>query len=301
MGAGRFRLWSKVLRIPQWVKNLLVFLPLAMSHQITSPRLLGLALLAFAVFSVASSSAYIVNDLHDLEVDRHHLAKRHRPFAAGTVPLRLGFVLAPLLALTSLAAAWWGLPRTFSVVLALYIGLAISYSFYFKKILFLDVLVLAGLYCIRIIAGGIATATFVSPWLLAFSMFFFLSLALVKRYTELRAITPIESGDFPSGRAYLPVDAELLRSVGPVSGYLSVLVLALYINSEAARMLYDWPLALWLTGPLLIYWITRIWLLAHRGELDDDPVLFATRDPVTYLVGALLAAILFVATVGVAP
>jgi len=197
----------------------------------------------------------------------------------------------------AVAMAWWTLPSLFTASLVAYLAISLTYSFYLKRIVLVDVLVLAALYCIRIVAGGIATATFVSPWLLAFSMFLFLSLVLVKRYTELRRLRAPGS-NLVTGRGYQPEDVELLRTVGPVSGYLSALVLALYVNSEAASRLYRWPTVLWLIVPILIYWITRIWLLANRGSMHDDPVVFATEDRVTYVVGIVIAAVLIVGTVG---
>jgi len=209
-------------------------------------------------------------------------------------------ILIPILWLLSLGIAWVTLSPMFTVVLVIYIGVSSLYSLVLKQLVLFDVILLTSMYCLRIIAGGIATGLFVSSWLLALSMFFFLSLALLKRYAELRESAG-NGGVGLAGRGYLPEDADILRSVGPASGYLSVFVLVLYINSDQARNLYESPSLLWLIGPLLIYWITRLWLLANRGVVTDDAVEFASRDAVTYVVAGLTAAVLYAAKVGVQP
>lgn len=294
------RTLGQLLRVRHWVKNVLVFLPVITSHRVTDLQLLELATLAFVAFSLAASGAYVTNDIADAAADRAHPVKRERPVAAGAVTIPAARWLALLLITAAFGVALWGLPRLFLVSLASYVGLSTAYSLHLKRRVFLDVLVLAALYCVRIVGGGIATGVFVSPWLLAFSMFFFLSLALVKRYNELQRQGVAVSGA-SQGRGYVPADAEVLRGVGPVSGYLAALVLALYVNSEAASALYRSPIVLWLLVPLLIYWITRAWLLAHRGTANEDPVVFATEDAVTYLVGLLVLAILVIGTFGRLP
>lgn len=293
-------LWQS-LRVRHWVKNLLVFLPLITGHKLVDLQLLRLAALAFVGFTLAASGTYLVNDVVDVETDRTHPVRRQRPIAAGVLPIPLAWGLASLLTAAAVVLAWWGLSPLFLVTLTLYVALSTAYSLFLKHVVFLDVLVLAVLYCTRIVAGGIATTTFVSPWLLAFSMFFFLSLALVKRYNELQRYGLHIPGNPKPSRGYVPDDAALLRTLGPVSGYLSALVLALYINSEAAGELYRSPIVLWLMEPLLIYWISRVWLLAHRGTADEDPVVFATEDPGTYLVGLLTIAVLLLSTFGKFP
>ncbi len=287
-----------LLRVHHWVKNLLVFVPLITGHEINNPHLFGLGAIAFLVFSLAASASYIINDLHDLKTDRQHPVKRWRPFASGKIAISTGYILSPLLLLVSVAIAWWTLPRLFVVTLLIYVAASAVYSLYIRQILFLDVVLLAGLYCGRMIAGGIATGLYVSQWLLGLSVFFFLSLALLKRYIELRGLTAVCNGASSPGRGYLAADAEIVRCVGPASGYLSVLFLAFYINSEQAQALYETPMGLWLVSPILIYWITRLWLLAHRGEITEDALVFAARDGVTYGVAALIAAIMYVTSVG---
>jgi 4-hydroxybenzoate polyprenyltransferase len=281
----------RALRFRHWVKNLLVFVPIVVGHQLDVPLRLGKGALAFIAFCLAASGGYLVNDLVDLEQDRVRASRRHRPFAAGVLDPRIGRRAALVLIPAAFALAWLTLSPAFALAIGAYVAVSLSYSFVFRRFLFLDVIVLTGLYCIRLVGGGVATEIRPSDWLLAFSIFFFLCLALLKRYAELRADNAI-------GRRYGAEHASLLRIVGPSSGYVATLVLCFYSGSDAARLLYAWPPGLLFGALLLMYWITRIWLLAHRGEVDDDPVIFATRDPITYLVGALLAIVMAVSTAG---
>ena len=287
-----------LLRVHHWVKNLLVLVPLMTGHEIDNPHLVGLGVIAFLVFSLAASASYVINDLHDIKADRQHPTKCSRPFVTGEIATSAGYILSPLLLLISVSIAWWALPRLFVVTLLIYVAASAIYSLYIRQILFLDVIFLTGLYCVRIIAGGIATELYVSPSLLGLSLFFFLSLALLKRYIELRGFATVSNGVASPGRGYVAVDAEIVRCVGPASGYVSVLFLAFYINSDQAQTLYEAPIGLWLASPILIYWITRLWLLAHRGEIPDDAIVFAACDRVTYGVAALIAAIMYVTSVG---
>ena len=289
---------AALLRIHHWVKNLLVLVPLVTSHEIDSLSLIGLGAIAFLVFSLAASASYVINDLHDIKADRQHPTKRLRPLVTGEIATSTGYVLSTLLVLISVSVASWTLPPLFVATLLVYVAASVTYSLYIRRILFLDVIFLTGLYCVRIIAGGIATERYVSPWLLGLSLFFFLSLALLKRYIELREFATVSDGVASPGRGYVAGDAEIVRSVGPASGYLSVLFLAFYINSDQAQTLYEAPIGLWLVSPILIYWITRLWLLGHRGEIANDAIVFAARDGVTYAVAALIAAIMYIATVG---
>jgi 4-hydroxybenzoate polyprenyltransferase len=248
-------------------------------------------------FSFAASAVYVLNDLLDLESDRQHPHKRSRPLAAGLVPIPAALVMVPLAIASSIVLAATLLPSLFTTILLLYIGTTTAYSFGLKRIPILDVLVLAGLYTLRVLAGAVATHVPVSPWFLAFSMFFFLSLAFVKRYAELRLASGDGKGqEYLHARGYLVGDLDLLRSVGATSGYLAIAVLALYINSPEVHVLYRQPAALWLIGPLLLYWVTRVWLLAHRGRLYSDPVVFALTDRPSYLLAGLVAVILIVAS-----
>jgi 4-hydroxybenzoate polyprenyltransferase len=286
---------NRALRTYQWTKNVLLFVPMLMAHAVTDAALWGQAALGFVAFSLCASSAYVVNDLVDREADRLHPAKRHRPFASGALSPRFGFVLAPVLVATAFAVAWTALPPPFLLTLAAYLAVTLTYSFTLKRQPVLDVLVLAGLYALRVFAGGAATDVPVSEWLLAFSMFFFLSLALVKRFAELKRLDVAPERSL-HGRGYRGDDLPVLRTAGLAAGYLSVLVLVLYVTSPEVSELYARPTLLWLVGALLLFWMTRVWLLAERGRVDDDPILFAAKDPTSYGVFVLTALTLVGAT-----
>ena len=290
----------KALRPHQWVKNLLLFLPLVAAHQLSDgPRLLAVAL-AFGVFSLTASAVYLLNDLLDLPADRAHPRKRHRPFAAGTLPLAWGALLSPLLLLTAIGLSLWFLPPLFTLILVGYTLLTTAYSFGLKRKPVVDVLLLAALYTVRVIAGAAAVAIVPSFWLLAFSLFIFLSLALAKRYTELDGLR--QRGELTAaGRGWHVDDLPLVQSLGTGAGLAAVLVLALYIDSAPARQLYATPQVLWLVCPLLLYWISRLWFKTHRGEMHDDPVVFALRDRVSLATGALTAASVLLASLGLPP
>lgn len=284
------RAWLRALRPHQWLKNTLVFVAPLAAHLVLQPSVIARSLAAFAIFSVCASGVYLLNDLFDLEADRRHPRKRTRPFASGQLSLIAGMLASVLLTLIAFGAALALGPR-FTLVLLGYFLLTLAYSLYLKQIAMLDVIVLAGLYTTRIIAGAIAIGIGLSFWLLAFSMFLFLSLAILKRYTELGAQRDA-GGARVHGRGYATSDYELLAALGGASGYLSVLVLALYINSTASEMLYRHPKLLWLLCPLLLYWISRAWIVAHRGAMHDDPVVFAATDNVSRIVlvlGAVIA------------
>ena len=269
------RAYLRGLRLHQWLKNLLVFVPLFAAHHLHVRVELAQASLAFLAFSLCASAVYVLNDLLDLESDRGHVRKRQRPFAAGLIPVWHGALLIPLLLAAALAIALL-LPWAFAAVLAAYFAITLAYSILLKRQVIVDVLMLAGLYTMRVIAGGAATAIVPSFWLLAFSMFLFLSLAMVKRYSEL-LLTLRQNKTEAAGRGYVVEDLPVLMSIGTGSGLVAVLVFALYINSPETRNNYSGPLWLWLVPPLLLYWVSRIWMKAHRGEVDDDPVVFAVR------------------------
>ena len=290
----RLRTIVNAFRVQQWVKNLLVFMPLLMAPEATHPGLFLDAAAAFFAFSFCASSVYVVNDLLDLDTDRRHVRKRLRPFASGDLPLSVGLVLAPACLAAGLGLALL-LPWRFFGVLVAYMIASTVYSWWLKHVPLLDVIVLAVLYAGRVIAGGAATYVEPSPWLLGFSLFFFLSLAFVKRYAELYALQKDRSS--LQVRGYYPADLELITVNGTVSGYLSVLVAALYINGDRASGIYRHPELLWLVCPLLLYWVSRIWMLAHRGEVNDDPLLFAIKDRTSYVVGACIAAVLVLARI----
>jgi 4-hydroxybenzoate polyprenyltransferase len=287
------RHWLKALRVHQWVKNALVFLPLLAAHRLFDIDAVLATLLAFVCFSLCASSVYITNDLLDLASDRQHHRKRNRPFAAGHLPLIAGPMVAVGLLVVSFSLASL-LHEVFVVVLAGYYVLTSAYSLRFKRVVMLDVVVLATLYTSRIVAGTAAIHTKPSFWLLAFSMFLFLSLAMVKRYIELLAAQ--KAGKInASGRGYDVGDIPLIQSLGAASGYLSVLVLALYIDSPDSRVLYQHPHYLWLLCPLLLYWISRTWAIAHRGIMHDDPVVFAVTDRLSRVVLAIAAIVILFA------
>lgn len=285
--ATSWRSWYKALRLHQWVKNVLIFVPLLAAHQWANPMLLWRGVLAFVLFGLCASAVYILNDLLDLADDRKHPTKRHRPFANGTLSIKSGLLVVPLLLLASFMGAWLWLPYQFVAVLACYYVLTLIYSLLLKRLMALDVIALALLYTLRIIAGGAVFGLALTGWMLAFSMFMFLSLALVKRYAEL--LVALHSGitGKTAGRDYFPADLAMLSSLGAASGYLTVMVLALYIHDSATIALYAQPRWLWLACPVLLLWITRIWLLTHRGRMNEDPVVFALRDRLSLVMGAV--------------
>ena len=290
----RKALW-KALRPYQWVKNLLLFLPLIMAHEWGDAGKVADVVLAFFAFSMAASSAYVLNDLRDVEADRRHPVKRNRPFASGRLSRSTGNMMAVAALLVAFGIAIPLLPAKFTGMLTLYVILTLAYSFYLKQKLLVDVFMLAGLYTHRVLAGGAAIDNAVSPWLLAFCIFFFLSLAFAKRYAELRRVQS-SPGTQMHGRAYQVEDIEIVSNVGPTSGYIAVLVLALYVNSSKAESLYDWPFLLWLVCPLILYWVTRVWFLARRGHLTEDPLLFSLRDRISLLAVALTGLLVVAAT-----
>jgi 4-hydroxybenzoate polyprenyltransferase len=293
-GLTRARALIGVLRPHQWVKNLLVFVPVVLDHKLFHAPTMAKAAIAFVAFCCAASSAYILNDVFDLEADRRHPTKRYRPFASGTLQPAVGLALVPGLLAVAAVMSWAWLPRRFAALLALYVVLTSAYSLYLKRVAVLDVLILAGLYTLRVLAGIAATKVRFSTWLLAFAMFLFLSLAFLKRYTEVSAMQGTVTEPIRR-RGYQRGDREWLGSAGSASGYLSVLVLALYINSDQVVALYRLPLMLWLVCPLLLFWIGRMWLLAHRGKIHDDPIVATVSDPTSYLIGVLVALVMYLA------
>ncbi len=281
------------LRPHQWLKNVLVFVPLVASHRLFDAASLLKTAQAFAAFCLCASAVYVVNDLVDLQADRLHPTKRLRPFASGTLPLPAGLLLAPLLLALSLLAAI-RLPVLSLSVLGGYFLLSTAYSVSLKRRVLVDVFTLAGLYTLRVVMGHVSAQVPFSPWLLSFSFFVFLSLAYCKRTAELYRLRHSGGGMAP-GREYRDSDLELLTILGTASGFAASLVLTLYLNSENVQQLYKRPMLLWLLFPLLLYWVTRIWIVVHRGHMDEDPILFAARDRVTYLVAAIGAAIMILA------
>jgi len=291
--ADRVRIFARAVRVHHWLKNVLLLVPPLMAHQLFQVPVLWRLALGFLSFSLCASGAYLLNDLRDLEADRAHPSKRLRPVASGQLPQETAKMAVPVLLIASVSLTF-ALPPLFMAALALYFAVTVAYSWRLKRAPLVDVLALAGLYTLRVMAGGAATGTPLSFWLLAFSMFIFLSLGLVKRYTELSNLVA-QGGDRPPGRGYAAVDLEGLAQFGSASAYMAVLVLALYINSDAVLVLYSNPEVIWLLCPLLLYLLSRIWLLARRGEVHEDPLLFILGDRRTYLLAAFAILLLWLA------
>jgi len=281
--SGGFLDYVRAMRPHQWIKNLLVFVPIAAAHELGNLALLWQAALAFVAFGLCASSVYLLNDLLDLPADRAHARKRHRPFASGAASVKVGVALMPLL-LAAAAGIALALPIAFFAALAAYYVSTLAYSLWLKGKVMVDVLVLAGLYTLRILAGAAAVAIAPSFWLLAFSMFLFLSLAMVKRYSELLDLLGAGK-NIAKGRGYEVTDLATVQSLGAAGGYCAVLVLALYINSDDVRINYVHPELVWLLCPLLLYWISRMWQKAGRGEMHDDPIVFALKDRISRWIG----------------
>ena len=283
----------RALRPHQWAKNVLVFVPLLAAHRFADLRALVGGVLALGAFCLCASSVYVLNDLLDLEADRAHARKAKRPFAAGDLPISTGLALIPILLGGGMLIAAW-LPAKFQLALGAYYLLTLAYSLKLKRILVIDAVALAGLYTLRIIGGAAAAGVALSFWLLLFSVFLFLSLAFVKRYAELDSLRRQQRLN-AAGRRYHVEDLAVLQSFGTAAGYLSVLVLALYINSPDVAALYRHPKAIWMLCVLLLYWVSRVWMTAHRGGMHDDPVLYALRDKVSLGLGILAAVALWLA------
>ncbi len=292
--ASPLQAFRRAARVHQWAKNVLIFVPLLLAHALNL-RSLGQALTAFLCFSLCASSTYIVNDLLDIEADRRHPRKRRRPFAAGDLQAKTGVLLsAALLALSLVLAAIVG--GKFLAYLLLYLVSTLSYSLYLKRIVLVDVVLLSGLYTLRLLAGAAACSIAISPWLAGFSIFLFLSLAFVKRFAELQNIRA--AGQVPfNGRGYLLSDTEQMRSFGTASAYASVVVFSLYISGRDVTGLYAHPQRMWLITPIMILWISRVWLLASRGELDEDPVIFAVTDRASLLLGFAAICVILLAII----
>lgn len=290
-----FRQWIKALRVHQWSKNMLLFLAILMSHRILEPNLFKQVLVAFFSFSLSASAVYILNDLFDLGADRKHPSKKNRPFASGRLPVVSGICAIPILLIISFLLAVSLLPHTFIIILILYLITTTAYSLYLKEKIILDVIILGALYTLRVLAGGLAVDIGVSSWLLGFSWFFFLSLAFMKRYADLLLIKNNNQEEI-FGRGYSTADLGIVQKSGITSGFISLLVLVLYINSDQVIELYKEPSMFWLTIPVLLYWLMRMWLVAHRGKMTDDPIIFAIKDKISYITFLIIIIILIVAT-----
>ena len=297
--------WLKAIRLHQWAKNTLIFVPVLLAHAWTFATLTA-AFIAFLSFGLCASATYIINDLLDIEADRRHPRKRRRPFAAGDLSAFAG-VAAVVLMMTASIAIALALPRIFAVMggvhsygrpisffewLALYTATTLTYSFYLKRKLLLDVFVLSGLYTVRLLAGSAAAGVLISPWLAGFSVFFFLSLAFVKRFSELESLR--ESGKaITNGRGYYVSDLEQLRALGTGAAYAAVVVMTMYISNPETSVLYNHTVRLWLVVPVLLLWLSQVWMLATRGEMHDDPVVWACTDKRSLLLGAVMAVVIW--------
>jgi len=292
--ALNFNTWCRMLRAHQWLKNLLLFMPIIAAHQIPNIDTSISLISSFIAFSLCASALYIMNDLLDLESDRLHPRKHRRPFASGQASTTLGIFLAPLLLFLSFQL---GAYIHFLPWLLLYFILTSLYSLGLKRIVLVDCLILAMLYTLRIVSGAAVIHLSLSFWLLAFSVFLFLSLAFVKRYAEL-ALQSSTGKQKTHGRGYETADASIIQSMGITSGYASVLVLALYLNSAAVLVLYRTPEFVWGAVPIMLFWISWIWLQAHRGKMHDDPLIFAIKNKVSLWSGATFMLVLAIGTVG---
>lgn len=279
------RAWLRAMRPYQWTKNALVFLPMLAAHRFDLHSI-ATALLAFLCFSLAASSAYCINDLLDLPGDRAHHRKRNRPFAAGDVSPLGGVMLGAVLMISAFALATF-LPVAFLLILGLYVATTLAYSLFLKRRALIDVITLGGLYTVRVLGGVTALSLIASPWLLMFSLFMFLHLALVKRCSELVALRDMGESEVV-GRSYRAEDLNVLFALGAAAGYGVTLVVTLYLSSPEVITLYSRPMRMWLLCPLLLYWTSRVLLIAGRGRMHDDPLIFALRDWVSW-VSALCA------------
>lgn len=289
-----FKAAIKACRPHQWAKNALLFVPILTAHMYGDAQLLLNTILAFISMGMCASTVYVLNDLLDLESDRKHHSKKRRPIPSGKLPIHVSLFLPPVLLVSSYCIAWFALNPTFTALLTLYLFITSAYSLYLKQKILVDVFLLAGLYSMRIIIGssvacepnGPLFAGFIelSNWLITFSTLFFLSLAMAKRYSELHNLAQTDR-ERPAGRSYHINDRPLISQLGVTSGFLAVLVFALYIHSDKSTALYHNPEALWLICPSILYWVTYVWLVTTRGKMREDPVTFAIKDKISYLVG----------------
>lgn len=295
---SRFKSFMRALRPHQWVKNSLIFVPLASINKFGLNSETLNAAMAFTAFSLCASAVYVLNDMLDIDDDRHHRSKKKRPFAAGDLSITAGLVTVPVLLTLSLGLSF-KISLFFMIVLSIYIVITSAYSVMLKKVMLVDVFCLAFLYTIRIIAGTVLISEASSFWIFAFSVLIFLSLATVKRYAELIAKSGESAGEKLMGRDYLQSDKPILRSIGIASGFSALVVFALYINSDIVQDKYYQPELLWGTATILLYWINYVWFTAHRGNLHDDPVIFALKDPISIVLVTLGAVFMALAVLEV--
>jgi 4-hydroxybenzoate polyprenyltransferase/phosphoserine phosphatase len=291
--APQLKDYFKAIRVHQWMKNLLVFVPLVTAHEVFHLQLVLQSLMAFVAFGLCASGTYIINDLLDLDSDRAHPSKSQRAFAAGTISIRTGLLAAAgLLATSGLLLNY--MSGYFAATLLVYLVLTLAYSFRLKRLQTVDIITLAGLYTIRVIAGAAAIGVPLSFWLLSFSMFLFLCLAIVKRWSELIEMRN-QNIEKVAGRGYSVPDIPVLANLACTSGLMSVLVLALYVNSTEVTRLYSYPELLWLICPVMAFWVVRVLITTSRGQMHEDPVIFAIKDKNSWLTGLVLGIILALA------
>ncbi len=286
--------WLRQFRVHQWSKNLLLVLPLILAHKLTSLPAVAACFVAVVAFSCFASAIYIINDLIDLPHDREHPTKSKRPLAQGTISIREAAAAAGGLTGVAVLLSAAFLPWRFLAMLAGYGAMSLAYSLWLKRVVVMDVLLLASFYVYRVLIGAAAIDVDASFWLLAFSMFFFLALAIIKRYADLVQAANLGQGEL-SGRSYTTADVEFFRSLGLSCSVVAVLVLALYLQSYEVTQLYSRPKFLWLVCPLALYWIMRVWLIASRGNMPDDPIVFALRDRVSYAIAGLTGLLILLA------
>lgn len=293
---SKFSAVIRALRLHQWLKNILLFVPMLAAHEISSMGSIINVALGFLAFSLTASSVYLVNDLSDLDSDRRHPRKQKRPFAAGDIPLFYGVVLSPVLLCFGFLIGSY-INNGFLLWLLGYLFITTLYTFFLKRLVLIDCLTLAFLYTLRIVAGGAAVEQQLSFWLLAFAVFLFWSLALVKRNAELNAAGVKQQGKV-NGRGYIEGDGPLVLAMGVAAYYSAVLVFALYLNSDAITLLYKLPEIMWIEVPILLFWMSWMWLQSHRLNMHDDPLVFAVKDPVSVLSGLLFTLVAIVASLG---
>jgi 4-hydroxybenzoate polyprenyltransferase len=290
---NHFSSWIKLMRVQQWAKNILLFFPLILAHKLSNLELLITTFAAAVSFCFGASGVYLLNDCSDVFKDRAHPLKKHRPLASGAVPLWQGLSASLALTVLAFAVAILCVGKVFALLLLLYFFINFLYTYWIKSVAILDVVILSLFYSFRIFAGGVASSVEVSKWLLALSLFFFLSLAFGKRYQEIFLLESV--GRKERSRGYLPSDQPVISICGLSAGFVSVMVLVLYISSPEVLKLYRMPDLLWLLAPMGIYWIARFWMLTTRGLLHDDPVLFALKDRVSWMIGAFALILITIA------
>jgi 4-hydroxybenzoate polyprenyltransferase len=281
------------MRPQHWAKNFLIFVPLLTAHEYMNGQAVSAACLAFVCLSLCASGGYFINDLRDIEADRNHAIKRHRPLASGALPVSGGVAGAIGLPLISFALAVLFLPPTFLVVLGLYFLLTMAYSFYLKRVYTADVLTLSVLYMLRVMGGAVAISVSLSSWLFAFCIFLFISLAYLKRYIELRKLDGADGKVM--GRGYFGADTDSMFMLGVANATASVLVFALFVNSPEVQLEYRSRDVMWIICLVLIFWTNRIWISARRGDVDEDPVEFAIHDRASQLAGLICIAAVLIA------